>query len=217
MIDLRFRPLDNPVPLPEKPARPRWKDISWSQMLDNLEQELWHLEATDIVVEAALPRAKIRNDGWPYSHAVPDSPGVRITFKAHKRGGAELAFECGTFADWLQNLHAIGLTLQRLRLIDEYGATRGQQYRGFAALPPGGIAAVEWASVEDAARFLLVCGGGDPADEHKVVSDVLGRYLDAAWKLAAKRHHPDAGGDAATMARINRAKAYIEQHRGTQR
>lgn len=35
----------------------------------------------------------------------------------------------------------------------------------------------------------------------------------AEYRAAAKRAHPDVGGDAAVMSKVNRAKDFIEKHR----
>jgi hypothetical protein len=58
---------------------------------------------------------------------------------------------------WTDNVHAIALTLERLRLADLYGVTsRGEQYAGWKMLPgpiTAGPGAAPTMSMEDAARF----------------------------------------------------------------
>lgn len=75
MIDLRFRPLQTPVARPKGGYRSSPFDLPWNRTLDHLERELGFLGAKDIVVEADLSPEKIRNDGWPYSSARPNTPG----------------------------------------------------------------------------------------------------------------------------------------------
>ena len=79
MIDLRFRPFDT-VPAAPKGGRVRSTfSASWTKTLDDLERELEHLKAKDIVIEAETTRDQIRNDGWPYSNARM-GPTVAISF-----------------------------------------------------------------------------------------------------------------------------------------
>jgi hypothetical protein len=118
-----------------------------------------------------------------------------------------MAFTCATFRTMEENLRAIGLTLQRLRLIDEYGATRsGEQYRGFAALPP----ATEFATVDEAAMFLLTTA----APEASISSSMIEAVVDdpeLTYRRAARRAHPDTGGSNDLMAKVTRARTFIEK------
>ena len=214
MIDLRFRPIDKPITLPKQALASRW-DTTWPAMLDTLEREIAYLEAHDIIIEAALERSEIRNDGWPYSSANPRHQGIRISFES-KRG--PMVFECGTYRDWQQNVHAIGLTLQRLRLVDEYGATSGQQYRGFAALPPGGgIQVQEWPNVEAAVAFLFDVAYAGLKPRTGEIARILGTgpALRELYRGAARLAHPDSNNNnGERMAKVNRAKDFIEKHAG---
>lgn len=216
MIDLRFQPMTK---LPAKQGRPDRNGKLWflrspfgktvGAGYDDLERELRLLEATDIVVESGHSKADIRNDGWPKSASRPEHPCVRLYFKC-KHG--RLRYECAVFEDWQANLRAIGLWLQRQRLaIEEWGIGQGgEAYRGFAQLPggngTGAMIGLEWASKEDAARFLLqVEGKGYTPDEVEgVVVDPAGTYREAARKA-----HPDAGGSDALMSKVNRARDFI--------
>jgi hypothetical protein len=173
-------------------------------MLDDLEREMAHLSAKDIIVEGGFTLNDIRNDGWPRSSARPTPPVVRLSFVS-KHG--PLAYLCGTFDDYGANLRAIGLTLSNLRAIDRYGATStGEQYKGWSQLPPpGGLAMDEWPNVEAAVRFLCDVAGWitPPA----VPSNIASVYRDAAMKV-----HPDKGGDSSAMSKVNRARDFIEKH-----
>lgn len=206
MIDLRFKPLDKPVAVPKSGSGGKSPySIQWNRLLDELESELNGLKAENIVVEGGFARHQIRNDGWPVGGASPSTPGIRLSFHS-RRLNAPLSYECNKFTDWQGNLRAIGLTLQRLRLIDELGTSpRGEQYRGWAALPPGGMTMGEWANVEEALRFLA-----------EMVVLPTGTPLDKLYREAAKVAHPDRrGGSQELMAKVNRAKDFIEKHGGT--
>jgi hypothetical protein len=211
MIDLRFQPMT---------TRVKWKD-EWGRYLkrspfkgrapmDELERELKLLEATDIVVESGHDRSQIRNDGWPRSATSPAFSDIRLFFKC-KHG--TLRYECRIFATWEANLRAIGLWLQRQRLaIEEWGiGTGGEAYRGFAALPAGAssILAEEFANVEAAARFILGVEGFTNPSRDEVEAVCIDP--DGSWKAAAKKAHPDAGGSNELMAKVNRARDFIER------
>lgn len=214
-MDVRFQPMQKrPKARPGHPYYRR-SPFKGRTPLDELERELAHLKATDIVIESGHDRTQIRNDGWPRGGSAPAHFDVRLFFKC-KHG--TLRYECNAFDSWEGNLRAIGLWLQRQRLaIEEWGiGTGGEAYRGFAALPAGSaIEGPEWATAEDAARFLIECSGwqgfhpqhGPPL----VVNDR--EVLIRVWKDAAKKAHPDAGGSNELMSKVNRAKEFIEKAR----
>lgn len=212
MIDLRFQPMTERPKNPGKPGahgRRCYQRSPFQRSVgpgyEDLERELAFLKATDIVVEGGFDRLQIRNDGWPRSSANPSHPDIRLFFKC-KHG--TLRYECAVFEDWQANLRAIGLWMQRQRLaLEEWGiGSGGEAYRGFAALP-GAIAGEEFASVEDAMRYLCKVGNGP-------VLSVLPSDLQAVYRYAARKAHPDTGGSAELMAKVNRAKEFIEKHGG---
>ena len=182
MIDARF------VPISECPGvlTPSYQQkrspfrAKYAMTLDLLETELGHLRAKDILIQAYFCREDIRNDGWPRSNARPQKPGVVVTF--HK-GGAAMSFPCDRFDGWEDNLRAIALSLQALRMVDRYGVTgNNEQYRGFAALPPK-------SDTRAAALQFLNRVTGLPVPQ--IQSDPQGAY-----RLAARACHPDTGGSS---------------------
>lgn len=193
MIDARFRPL---VSWTRKPGL-RYVSAPfktpYNRTLDKLEYELGQLKATEIIIEAGFRLSELRNDGWPRGGSAPGHPGIIIYFKG-KFGPME--FPCGTYAKFQDNIHAIALTLENLRAINRYGVTLGhEQYVGFkqieAPSPPG--------SGEDPAQIVRSLAG--------VASDI---DLKAAYRIAAKRHHPDAGGDPEKWAQLHRAHVSLK-------
>ncbi|MFA7604519.1 MAG: DnaJ domain-containing protein [Novosphingobium sp.] len=46
-------------------------------------------------------------------------------------------------------------------------------------------------------------------DDLGVAPDASARDINAAYRRQAKKHHPDAGGDADQFARINRAAVVL--------
>lgn len=168
----------------------------------DMEREMLAIEARDVVIEGGFERSQIRNDGWPRGGCSPLWPDIRLWMEC-KHGS--LKYECGAFDHWEANLRAIVLWMQRQRLaIEEWGiGSRGEAYRGFAALPPGGIAVAEWTSVEQAMRWLSGVGNG-------AVLSTLPADLPAVYRAAAKAAHPDAGGSHDLMTKVNRAKVFVE-------
>lgn len=81
MIDARFVPIEVWPGEKRKVRRDSPFRGSWKNTLDTLERELGHLKAKDILVQAYLGLADIRNDGWPKAAARPSEPGVVVSFK----------------------------------------------------------------------------------------------------------------------------------------
>jgi hypothetical protein len=130
------------------PARERRSVFSapFSSTLETLRRELYHLGATDVVLEVAIPAGPRywRNDGRPRAGVTADHPGVVLALRSVEKGdagvwpGGRARFATDRFTTWQQNLRAIALGLEALRKFDRYGLGDDQHYRGFAQLPPGG-------------------------------------------------------------------------------
>lgn len=210
-MEYLFRPL---VKFPKERTRnPKRAPFGcgYGRTLIYLDRELRHLKARSVVIQADCDEDDIRLDGRLRSTARMRSQAVVLTIELPD---GPMSMPCDTFTRWEDNLRAICLTLERLRAIDRYGVTRNrEQYRGWKALPQGGaIEATEWTTAEDAARFLLATAG-HRADNDANVREVVSHHyqLDFCWKSAAKRAHPDVGGSDELMAKVNRAKEFIEK------
>lgn len=175
----------------------------WRQTLRLLSDEVDHL--TDRKDETGL-----------LAHVRTEHPGVIVSFESDR---GPLTFSCDRFDDgwrgkagWRDNVRAIALALEALRKIDRYGIGQGgEQYTGFGALPPGQPMAMgATMSIDQAAELLSA---------HSIESPLSGRRIwttaqvltdpDAvrsAYRIAAKTHHPDAGGDPDTFRRLTEAR-----------
>jgi hypothetical protein len=197
-VDLHFRPLDHSTWVPD--GRRNYKrcpfKASWAKNLSQLRYELEKLGAKSAVVEIDYAGGDLRLDGLPYANTKPNSPRVRLSFEAPDIGPQ--CFMCDTYPMWQENLRGIVMTLDRLRAIERYGATRGkQQYRGWAGLPAKATDGFQ--NREEARAFLMRASGlnGSATD-------------DQLYREAARRAHPDKGGDAQMMAKVNAARKTLE-------
>jgi hypothetical protein len=159
----------------------------------DLERELRMLDAPysrEIVVEAGYSEYEIRNDGQPRANARPMDPAVILNFES-KFG--PLRYGCDNYTDHFSNLRAIALALEALRAVDRYGVTkRGEQYQGWKALPATTI------SVQEAEQFIR---------SFSLVDDPMGlRDLTTAYRLAARKLHPDVGGTRDKWDKLQAAK-----------
>ena len=211
-IDWKVVPIDwrGPRTVKRKPSPFR---ASWSQTVALLHRELVHLGATDILLQLAVRDRDIRLDGWVRANASPSDPGVVLTFESRDYGA--LSYPCDRFTSWQDNVRAIALALEALRKVDRYGVTRrGEQYRGWKALPPGrGTIPVQTplAAVNTlAGRAGLTVMAGEV-----LASPAMGRAL---YRAAARAAHPDKGGsreawDAVELAWRTLQAEYTTHHR----
>lgn len=213
MIEVRFRAIpDWPYQTTsgyQRRSRNTFK-APWSATLDLLDRELRHLRARDVIIECGLLPSDIRIDGWPRSNArEPMHPGVAVHFEIPGIGHVRYATDTCRF--WQHNVRSIALGLEALRAVDRYGITQGrEQYRGFAQLPAA-VPMLEVMSPEDAARFIVKIAVDASGAEQFDVDDVLsGAWLKEAFRLAAKRLHPDQGGNSEDFQKLQAAKRIIE-------
>lgn len=208
-------------------ARGERRKVTRNVPLHKTEQELRRegemLGASEVIVELDAPSSAFRQDGSGLraDRRAPDFPGVVVHLVGTRFG--DLRYSCdqftqrwsGELASWEANLRAIVLGLESLRQVERFGiARRGEQYAGWAALPPGtpmGTGAPEvQMTLDDAARFLA------GAVEGLEPEDVLMELGDArtAYRLASKRLHPDNlhTGSHEAFLRLEAAWRLVEKH-----
>jgi hypothetical protein len=199
MIEAIFRPLAAPGYKSRKSATFR---VSYSARLDLLENELRAIRAQDIVIQAGFAMEQIRNDGWPRSSARPTHPAVVLTFRT-KRG--IVSMPCDTYKNMEDNIYAIAKSLEALRSVDRYGVTQnGEQYRGWTALPEAGKSD----STRKAAVTLACYAPALTADQIQADRGAM----QEAYRMAAKKAHPDVGGARQAWDEIQQAKDTLEAH-----
>ncbi len=178
---------ESPCDLPPAYSRKRAAfRIGYADRLNCLDHELSKLNAKDIIIQAQFDAKEIRQDGWPRSSARPKGPAIIVSFKGSK---GPLSFPCDRYTSWEDNLYAIALSLEALRAVDRHGVTQNaEQYKGWTQI----AAPVEVGSFtrrQDAAAWLAVRSG---FTQEWLMGDL--ERVEVAYKTAARRLHPDAGG-----------------------
>jgi len=206
-----FRPIhqwpSQLTPNDERRSRHRFQ-ATWTSTINLLTYELRMLDAWDIVIQLDLTERDIRLDGLPRAHAQPGHPGIILAFEAPRVGPVQ--FACDTYDHWHGNLRAVALTLQALRAVERYGAAKtGEQYRGWAQLPPPAPTNGHM-TVEQAARFIAEQAGWP--EEWFYVRDNVAETRRDAYLAAAQRLHPDSGGSHEAFTRLQEAKCVLDQH-----
>lgn len=194
-------------------------DSTYTATKQLLTDEAERHHAREVVVHLALPESRILKSGDDLkASARPEHPGVLVVVNI----GAEkppLSLHCDLYKartwkrteGWHDNLRAIAKSLEAMRALDRWGATQGRQYAGFRELGSGiamGAGAQPQMSVDDAARFIGRHGGfGRRAALPEPFTKVLlqsPQALAAAYRIAARKLHPDAGGDPETCSASSR-------------
>jgi hypothetical protein len=116
---------------------------SWDDTVKLLIFEVDRLDGDLIVVQVDADPGGIRRDGMLRARARVDFPGVKVSFQSRH---GPLTYATDAYDQWQENVHAVGLTLQALAEVDEFGLLKGAQYYGFGSLgqfqrtPPGAFA-----------------------------------------------------------------------------
>lgn len=188
-LGVRCRPFMGVLP-PLGNGSPWTFKASLSSTVKLLYRELRMLEATNIGIELDIADSDIRLDGLPRANARPQhSEAVAVSFDSPH---GPLRYVTNEYGRWEANLRSIALTLQALRAVDRYGVSkRGEQYRGFRAIPASTDPADQIVTAEQARAAIEELGGGSIRD-------------------ALRATHPDHGGDAGDFRRVTKARELLE-------
>lgn len=182
---------------------------SLAQTLRELAVELRHLGADGAFIELDVEFQHVRSDGGLRADARVTSPRVVLTVPKSAQG--PLRYPADRFTTWEDNLRGIRLTLERLRDVDRYGATRrGEQYTGWKQLP-GKTETVAPMSSDEAAHAIQASIGGRFTAAEILESAQLAK---ASVTLAIKATHPDRGGKASDFQIIQAARKVLSSHHG---
>jgi hypothetical protein len=203
---VRFRPI---VQWPGETTKTRKLSpfrADWSTTLSELDRELRQLKARTVVIQLALGEHDLRVDGLPRASARPSHPGVILSMDTPH---GPLSYPCDQFWNWTDNLRAIVLALAALRAVDRYGVTKhGEQYQGWAQLDSGRPTQGPMTRSE-AADFI---------DQYAVATVQETAWMRAGhqeciaglYRRAARKLHPDAGGDAELFHKLQDARRVLE-------
>lgn len=199
---LTTRPIDQ-WPRPETRSRGRSPfGSTYSATRALLSRELRMLGARNVVLQIDVREQDLRLDGELRANARPQGPRVALAFDSQH---GPLRYYCDRWRDWQDNLRGIALGLEAQRKLERYGITsRGEQYTGWKALGSGREMGA--GMTRDEAAELLVDLANDASGDDMTVADVLADEGNYAYRTAAKRHHPDNGGDPALFARLTDAR-----------
>lgn len=203
-VSYATRPIENWTGPPRCLSRSCQYQKKWSQVVHDLKAELGRIGVRTAVLQLDISERDLRNDGELRANARPVSDRVCVSFQHPEQG--PLAYPCHTFHDWQANVQAIAMTLEAL------------PEAGRAIVTPGTVAAAApGATLETYSEYLLKMAfpGGYAEEEIAVMIDDPDMLRDV-YRTASKNHHPDNGGDIATMALINKARDAIRAHQGAQ-
>lgn len=182
-------PLTWPEGWPRTPDHRRFTRSQFNTTFDKarneLSNELRLLGAASVVISSWLP---LRRDGMPYSDQARrrlDDPGVAVYFLLRKR---QMVMARDAYTSVHDNLRSIGLGIAHLRGLERHGGGTMMEraFEGFAALPAPGA--------RDCWSVLGLKPGATRDD------------IEQKFRDLAKRHHPDAGGDANEFVAIRKAR-----------
>jgi DnaJ-domain-containing protein 1 len=156
-------------------------------------EELRRMGAQNVVVSS---NADVRRDGLPTTEALRkqyDDPGCATYFLLR---GQSQCIACDAYTEIKDNVRASFYAVEGLRQIERAGASDllRRAFAGFKALPPGQEPAPPWKEA---------LGVSSNASEQEIKH---------AYRAAARRAHPDAGGSHEEMAALNRAFAEALNH-----
>jgi hypothetical protein len=171
--------------------------LTVSRAIKRLLVELGRMRAEHVVISSNV---ELRRDGLPYSgRRPPKDPGAACYFRLDD---VPYCLPCDKWDRVADNLAAMASHVSAMRGMERWGVgSVAQQFAGFRALPPKG--------------GTTVCEQG-PSWWHvlRVSRDAKIDEIQAAYRVLARKNHPDAGGDAGAMAAINRAWEQAKEQNG---
>lgn len=200
-----FRPLPAWTDPETKSRQPHPFKATWQATLDLLGRETAHLAAPLVVIQADVIEGVIRNDGMLRGDARTGHPGVVISFKSRfgpLRYAADTYLGGKGIPAWQANVRAIALSLEALRAVDRWGATRrGEQYQGWTAIEAPKPEFADWHAAAEWMREYAI-------NSLRILQDASGDW-NGLYRAMATRMHPDKGGPRADWDRLAEARRML--------
>lgn len=159
-----------------QPQRSRFS-TTLARARDEIKREVEAIDGSDLIISTNIPVNKdgeLRSDYARYNKDLQKQTGVAIYFTRAKQ---PVSLCCDTYDTVWDNMHAIALSLEKLRAIGRYGVSDflNRAFNGFGALPAPG---------ETTFNYWQVLGfEGPPADFSLVESN---------YKKLRYERHPDS-------------------------
>lgn len=175
-------------------------DKTWTQLQDEIEDTFrkWHMDAPTIA--CTLPK---RSAAKRYQSDDERTVAIRFHYFIDRQGWKEISLTVKREERAIDNLALIAKAVEMVRLARVRGVTDMivLLYRQMSPQPP---------VIEVKTERAAGAGASGPYAVLHLASDAPLEVCEAAYKALVRRHHPDLGGDTATMQRLNAA---IEQIR----
>jgi DnaJ-domain-containing protein 1 len=154
-----------------------------------LQAEIDRLRGAKAILSTNVQR---RLDGQPYSNrAQPSDPGAAVYFELKAK---PISLACDKWLRVEDNIWAIAKHIEALRGQERWGVgSIDQAFRGYTALPAVGES--------EASTWWKTLGVPVNASQDQVKT---------AYRVLAKKHHPDFGGDRELFLRLQRAMERFE-------
>lgn len=160
------------------------RELTVSLASYDVQAQVRMLGGHDLVISTNV-RQRVDGTGPLSGQAAPKDTGVAVYFTRKKQ---PLVFACDRYKRLEANLRAIGLHIEALRGMERWGVgTLDQTFAGYQALPE--------TAGED--PWWKVLGADEPP--------VTLEDLQADYREAARRSHPDTGGSQEAFVRVQRA------------
>jgi hypothetical protein len=171
------------------------KNHSMDEAFQMLAGEMERMGTKKWLLSSNVPR---RLDGQPYSNRGQHTdPGAAVYFDLK---GRQVSLACDKWLRVEDNVWAIAKHIEALRGQERWGVGSIEQaFRGYTALPaPGQTSGISWWTV----LGVPINSAPDQVKE--------------AYRILAKKHHPDRGGDAELFRRVNEAWNLFEMSQNHQ-
>jgi len=155
-----------------------------------IETEMSRMDVDDFRASTASGGAYVRKSGLPKHNANPDDPGFVLKWTDD---GDQFAVACDHYADLRDNVRSVYLWINETRLRSQRPVRTGDAEFAAARLPSG----------EEETPVVTTKA---PHEVLEVAPDASDEVVEAAYRQKIKTAHPDQGGDAASVERVQNAK-----------